>query len=55
MKVRAGSAGNFWVGVSISRQTTVPLLVLIGAGWWMISVTVGRPVYDIRMKRDPDA
>jgi hypothetical protein len=51
MKVRAGSAGNFWLGISISRQTTAPLFVLLGFGWWMISVAVGTPVYDIREKR----
>lgn len=47
----AGSSGNFWLGVSITRQTTLPLLVLIGLGWKMVSVSVGRPIYDVREKR----
>jgi hypothetical protein len=51
MSVRTGSTGNFWLGVSISRQTTLPLHVLVGLGWWMVSVHIGQPVHDIREKR----
>lgn len=51
MKFSAGGPGNFWLGISISRQTTLPLLVLVGLGWWVVSVRFGTPVYDVREKR----
>lgn len=51
MKLAASKGGNFWIGVSISRQTTSPLLVLVGLGWLTISARFGTPVGDVREKR----
>jgi len=51
MKIKASKAGNFFLGISISRQTTLPLWVHIGLGWWVVFAHIGTPVHDIREKR----
>jgi hypothetical protein len=51
VKLSASKGGNFWLGVSISRQTTIPLLVLVGFGWVTVSAWFGTPAADMREKR----
>jgi len=39
--IRFGKAGNFWVGLSISRHTTARLSVYLGLTWWTLIAHVG--------------